>query len=130
MAKKESTKKFVKIHSDVTIAVTPGLQNKNVTDVNSRVGDKLRVIPQWHEATILIKKGEGLYPAEIVEWPTVKKLADAEIFTIGSYVDDLDSAQLKGNNDEAKKEKIEKAKKDEETLKDATFLKLNSISEE
>lgn len=126
MAKKEQTKKFVKIHSDITITVTPGLQNKDVTDTNSRVGDKLRIIPTWQNGAIQITKGEGIYPAEITEWFTVKRLAEIGTITIGAYVNDIDNVSLKSTDVD---KKIEKAKNDAKTLEEANFTSLEDIVE-
>ena len=130
MAKKEAEKKFVVIHSDVTIAVTPGLQNKNVTDNNSRVGDKLRVIPQWPLAAVQILAGKGVYPSEIVKWFTVQKLVEKGILTISDYVDDPAEANLNASDMD---KKVEKAKKDEKKLEEASKIlkpKLEDIAEE
>lgn len=83
--------KFVTIHSSLTITVTPGLQNLDVTNPDAHVPDRLKVSPQWPRATVQIVKGVGKYPAEIAEWNTVKSLAKKKILTIGEITEDADA---------------------------------------
>lgn len=75
--------KFVQISSTVDITVTSGLQNKDVTNPDAHVPDRLKINPEWPKYQVLIRKGAGEYPAEIVNWPSVKALANDKIFTIG-----------------------------------------------
>lgn len=88
-------KKFVTIHSDINITVTPGLQNKDVTNPDAHVPDRLKVSPSWSSCLVDIKKGAGVYPSEIVNWPTVKALVANKTFTIGEYVDSDEPEDLK-----------------------------------
>ena len=85
--------KFVQIQSSVTIRVTTGLQNKDVTNPDAHVADRLKVNPEWPKHQVLIKAGAHRYPAEIVEWPSVKALAADKILTIGS-VEEVDDSEL------------------------------------
>ena len=85
--------KFVQIQSSVTIRVTTGLQNKDVTNPDAHVPDRLKVNPEWPKHQVLIKAGAHRYPAEIVEWPSVKALATDKILTIGS-VEEVDESNL------------------------------------
>lgn len=85
--------KFVQIQSSVTIRVTTGLQNKDVTNPDAHVADRLKVNPEWPKHQVLIKAGAHRYPAEIVEWPSVKALAADKILTIGS-VEEVDESNL------------------------------------
>ena len=85
--------KFVQIQSSVTIRVTTGLQNKDVTNPDAHVPDRLKVNPEWPKHQVLIKAGAHRYPAEIVEWPSVKALAADKILTIGS-VEEVDESNL------------------------------------
>lgn len=82
--------KMVQIHSNVTIRVTTGLQNEDVTNPDAHIPDRLKVNPEWPKYQVLIRAGQGMYPAEIAEWPSVKALAADKILTIGaiSEVDD------------------------------------------
>lgn len=80
-------KAYVRIHSDITIAVTAGLQNLDVSNPDAHVPDRLKVSAEWPKLTVLIKKGEGLYPIEIKTWDTVKALAKDKIITIGDETD-------------------------------------------
>ena len=85
--------KFVQIQSSVTIRVTTGLQNKDVTNPDAHVADRLKVNPEWPKHQVLIKAGAHRYPAEIVEWPSVKALATDKILTIGS-IEEVDESNL------------------------------------
>lgn len=116
---KSEKQQFIKIHSDVTIMVTPGLQNKNITNKDSRLEDKLRVQPIWQNAGVLITRGEGLYPAEIAEWPAVKIFARKGIFTIDKDV----------NVEKQSQEKVEKAKKDAQKLEQVDLSNLANKGE-
>ncbi len=76
--------KMVQIHSNITIRVTTGLQNQDVTNADAHIPDRLKVNPEWPKHQVLIRAGQGIYPAEIVEWPSVKALAADKILTIGT----------------------------------------------
>lgn len=109
-------KSYVKIHSEKTIRVTCGLQNKDVTNPDAHVADRLRISADWPVCSILIKEGQHVYPSEIVEWPTVKALAKDKILTIGEMVEEADEDTVKMKEElllnlqekgiEVKKEKI------------------------
>lgn len=75
--------KQVRIQSTITITVTPGLHHKDVTNKDAHIPDRLKVSPLWPKATVMIRQGAHYYPAEIVEWPTVKALEKDGILTIG-----------------------------------------------
>lgn len=77
---------FVQIQSSITIKVTTGLQNKNVTNPDAHVPDRLKINPEWPKCQVLIKEGAHNYPAEIAQWPTVKALAADKKLTIGAVV--------------------------------------------
>ena len=79
---------YVRIQSTVTINVTMGLQNQDVTNKDAHIPDRLRVNPLWPKCTCLIKQGVGLYPSEIAEWESVKALHNQKILTIGEFTDD------------------------------------------
>lgn len=85
--------KFVQIQSSVTIRVTTGLQNKDVTNPDAHVPDRLKVNPEWPKHQVLIQAGAHRYPAEIAEWPSVKALALDKILTIGS-IEEVDESKL------------------------------------
>lgn len=86
-----SQKPYVRIHSSVTINVTPGLQNQDVTNKDAHVPDRLKVSPLWPKLTVLIQAGEGIYPSEIANWPTVKALEHDKVLTIGQFLDNADA---------------------------------------
>lgn len=81
------TKKYVTIQSSIDITVTGGLQYQDNTDTNSQSPDKLKISPSWVKLKVDVKRGKGLYPAEIAEWESVKKLEKAEVLTVGAFVD-------------------------------------------
>lgn len=83
--------KMVQIHSNVTIRVTTGLQNEDVTNPDAHIPDRLKVNPEWPKYQVLIRAGQGMYPAEIAEWPSVKALVADKILTIGAISEVVDS---------------------------------------
>lgn len=85
---KQERKAFVRIQSSQTINVTCGLQNKDVTNPDAHVPERLKINPLWPKCTVLIKEGAHWYPSEIVDWPTVKTLQDEDILTIGEFSDE------------------------------------------
>lgn len=102
---------LIRIQSKITINVTPGLQNKDVTNPDAHIPDRLKVSAEWPKCTLLIRAGVGTYPAEIAEWPTVKALVKKEIMTIGAMEDAKTEDQQKEVEEfERKIESIEGAK--------------------
>jgi len=83
--------KMVQIHSNATIRVTTGLQNEDVTNPDAHIPDRLKVNPEWPKYQVLIRAGQGMYPAEIAEWPSVKALVADKILTIGAISEVVDS---------------------------------------
>lgn len=76
--------------------MTTGLQNKDVTNPDAHVPDRLKVNPLWPKHMVLIRQGVGFYPVEIKDWPSVKKLAEDKIITIGQEVEqEADEKQTK-----------------------------------
>lgn len=88
-------KKYVRIQSERPIQVTCGLQNKDVTNPDAHVADRLKISPSWPRCSVMILKGAHLYPSEIVEWPTVQALVKDKIITIGEYTDELENGEEK-----------------------------------
>ena len=80
-------KAYVKIQSEKSIYVTPGLQHQDVTNPDAHVADRLKVSPLWPRCTVLIKKGVHWYPSEITEWRTVRALERDKVLTIGESSD-------------------------------------------
>ena len=103
--------KLIRIQSTITISVTAGLQNKDVTNPDAHVPDRLKVSPEWPKLTCLIKEGVGNYPIEIKDWATVQALAKDKIITIGEEVDNGSTEEndvaetLSRNLEEVKNEK-------------------------
>lgn len=84
------TKQYVRIQSNITINVTAGLQNEDVSDKDAHIPDRLKVNPMWPKMTCMIMQGAGVYPACIATWNTVKALEKDGILTIGEFTDDGD----------------------------------------
>lgn len=84
--------KFVEIQSSITIRVTCGLQNQDVTNPDAHIPDRLKVNPEWPKYQVLIRAGKGQYPADIATWNSVKALEHDGILTIGQTFekDELD----------------------------------------
>lgn len=84
-------KPYVRIQSNITICVTCGLDNQDVTNKDAHIPDRLKVNPLWPKATVLIRAGVGIYPSEITEWATVKALAKDKVLTIGEFLDNAEN---------------------------------------
>lgn len=80
-------KKFVQISCSNPIVVTAGLQSIDSTNYRSPKADRLSVKPAWTRFRVLIKQGINWYPSEILEWNSVKDLAEQEIISIGNQAD-------------------------------------------
>lgn len=85
------TKPYVRIQSNITIRVTGGLQNLDVTNPDAHVADRLKISPTWPKSIVLIEAGAHTYPSEIIEWPTVQALAKDKVLTIGELLDKPDA---------------------------------------
>ena len=86
----EKRKPYVMIQSNITIQVTAGLQNEDVTNPDAHVADRLKISPSWPRATVLIVEGQHIYPSEIIDWNTVQNLQKDKVLTIGAFVDTAD----------------------------------------
>ena len=80
--------KLVIISSTQNITVTHGLSGVDNTNPKVVTGNSLNVGALWTKDSVDIKIGQNKYPADIVDWPTVKMLAEKKIITIGAIVDD------------------------------------------
>lgn len=93
-------KNYVRIQSTRTITVTPGLQAQDVSNPDAHVPDRLRVSPIWPKSCVQIKEGTFYYPAEIVNWNTVKSLVNDKVFTIGEFSDTCDDQTIVDKKEE------------------------------
>ena len=121
--------KFVRIQSNETIHVTCGLQNKDVTNADAHVPDRLKVSATWPKAIVLIQKGAHMYPSEIAEWATVKALAKDKVLTIGEFTDDCDDQTVIQKKNELNMA-MEEIKRDSTVTKRGRKTTLNEIAEE
>lgn len=121
--------KFVRIQSNETIHVTCGLQNKDVTNADAHVPDRLKVSATWPKATVLIEKGAHMYPSEIAEWATVKALAKDKVLTIGEFTDVCDEDGVEQKKTELKAT-LEEIKQESTSNKRGRKTTLNEIAEE
>lgn len=125
MGKKQTqTQNYVQISSTKTIQVTCGLQFQDVTNKDAHVPDRLRVLEKWSGFTILVRKGAYDYPIEILEWPTVKSLIEAKIFTVDGVAkettNDDKAKEMKNRVEDMKKELPSLAEASEEATEEAT----------
>lgn len=112
-----NNKPYVRIQSSKTLNVTAGLQHQDVTNKDAHVPDRLKVNPLWPRSVVLIREGAGIYPSEIVDWPTVKSLQKDGILTIGELLDTASEVEQKvktdlQNNMKDVAARIEQAKQD------------------
>lgn len=121
----KSEKKYVRIQSTMNIVVTAGLQVQDLTDKSAPIADRLKVQAAWPKLTVLIEKGQHVYPIEIVEWETVKALENAGVLTIGEFLDDVNDAK----EQETLANKRNKLLRNLEDVKKSTF-KLDDLVKE
>lgn len=109
--------KFIRIQSIVTINVTSGLSHQDVTEPNQPIPNRLKVNPMWTKTTVLVRKGVGVYPAEIKEWPVVQALVKDKVFTISDVAagEEPTSDETKVANELAQALVEEKARLERET---------------
>lgn len=103
-------KEYVYIQSNMSIVVTAGLQNDNVTNPDAHVPDRLKVNPVWPKLRMMIKAGRHIYPKLITEWNSVKALVKDGIITIGEEVDSPNDIKIEEKKDDLKAE-LAKTKK-------------------
>ena len=116
--------KLVRIQSTKTISVTPGLYYKDVTNPDAHVPDRLKISAEWPKASLMIYEGVREYPAEIVNWPTVKSLIADKILTVGEVSEAMGESQKLVEEFERKMESVEGLKKTSKKSK-----KLDEIAE-
>lgn len=73
---------MITINSTETITVFSGLGNKDVTNADAHVPDRLKVSPTWPKESVQILKGVHEYEDYIKEWPAVKALIKDKILTV------------------------------------------------
>ena len=88
-------KRFVRIQSNKTIVVSPGLQSVNVTNKDAHVENRLKVNAMWQNASVKIMNGSGYYPACIKNWNSVKKLQELDILTVGAETDTIEDEAMR-----------------------------------
>lgn len=118
-------KDYVYIQSEISIVVTAGLQNENVTNPDAHIPDRLKVNPVWPKLRIMVKAGRHIYPSLIAEWPTVKALVKDGVLTIGEETDSPNDAKIEEKAADLKAE-LEKQEKKAKKIKD---IKLDEIAE-
>lgn len=114
---KENKKEYVYIQSTINIVVTAGLQYEDNTVDNPGIQNRLKVSPVWPKLKYLIEEGRHIYPSVIAEWNTVKALCNDGILTIGEYVDDPNSEDIKAKTADLEYE-LKEANKKVKTIKD------------
>ena len=108
----KTEKDYIYIQSNISIVVTAGLQNENVTNPDAHVPDRLKVNPVWPKLRMMIKAGRHIYPKLIIEWNSVKALVKDGVLTIGEEVDSPNDTKVEEKNADLKNElaKVKKIK--------------------
>lgn len=123
-------KKFVQITSTVNIEVYASLEAIQVVTSGNQKGDRMNAKSGWAKIRVLLTIGTSWYPAEILNWESVKRLAAKEIITIGKQDDTISNPETLAKA-EAQKKAILKGEKDVEREKErigATII--NSASKQ
>ena len=117
-------KEYVYIQSAISIVVTAGLQNEDVTNPDAHVPDRLKVNPVWPKLRIMVKAGRHIYPKLITEWNSVKALVKDGILTIGEEADSPEDQKMEEKAADLKAELERQAKK-----KRVRDIKLEDVAE-
>ena len=108
----KTEKDYVYIQSNISIVVTAGLQNDDVTNPDAHVPDRLKINPIWPKLRMMIKAGRHIYPKLITEWNSVKALVKDGVLTIGEEVESPNDTKVEEKNADLKNElaKVKKIK--------------------
>lgn len=109
---------YIKITSTVTITVTAGLDYIDATNLDKHIENRLNIKPDWVAEKVMIKKGTGIYPAEIASWNTVKALVKDRILTISEDASDATQEEIAKAEEEAKV--LEEAKTEKRSRRKAS----------
>ena len=123
-------KPYVRIQSTMNIQVTCGLNNIDVTNPDAHVPDRLKISPTWPTCIVKIDAGVGVYPSEIIGWPTVQALAKDKILTIGELLDDADETVVNKKTTLVEAMKAANIIKDEKQNEEPKSIKLSDIAGE
>lgn len=104
--REKEMKKFIQVHSELTIEVYPDLSATETTNVDAHVPDRFAAKPNW-VYPVLIEKGLHYYPTEIKNWKAVKTLAKKKLISISEEVDEVPDNE---------KEKCERLRKQMEKI--------------
>lgn len=113
-------KEYVYIQSTMSIVITAGLQNEDVTNVDAHVPDRLKVNPVWPKLRIMIKNGRHIYPKLITQWSSVKALVNDGVLTIGEEVDSPNDVKMEEKTADLKYELAKLSKKNKK-IEDITL---------
>ncbi len=123
--------KFVIIQSTKNISVTKSIKGIDRTNYNSHTGNNLNVAPMWTKNVVDIREGQHRYPAEILDWPSVKMLEEKQVITIGKIVDDANEEEkAAAETFEAGSTEIQNAIEADETKKRRRRKKSDDSSDE
>lgn len=121
---------YIKITSTITITVTGGLDYIDATNLDKHIENRLNIKPDWIGEKVMIKKGTGIYPAEIASWNTVKALVKDRILTISEDASDATKEEIAVAEEEAKVlEEVKQEKKSRRGTKEVKEIKLEEIAE-
>lgn len=123
--------KFVIIQSTKNISVTKSIKGIDRTNYNSHTGNNLNVAPMWTKNVVDIREGQHRYPAEILDWPSVKMLEEKQVITVGKIVDDANEEEkAAAETFEAASTEIQNAIEADETKKRRRRKKSDDSSDE
>ena len=90
--------KKITIQATQAVIVTPDLEIRDLTDLNSTAPNKLRAVMDWKDLQpVKISQGVGEYNAHIKEWQTVKALVKAKVLTISESVEETTQPQTQAS---------------------------------
>lgn len=115
-------KNYVKIQSTIDIMVNSGLTYKDLTKKDSDIQNRLKVNSTWPKSSILIQKGQHVYPAVITTWNSVKALEKAKLLTIGEYMEEPSETPV------VSKEKLELSLEDKANKNEVSDIDLDKLT--
>ena len=106
-----SMKAYVQITSSVNLEVYGSLEAIQVVNASSQTGNRFNAKSGWAKNRVMLTVGTSWYPSEITKWPTVIKLAEKEVITIGKDSDEIKNPDVAAKA-KAMKDSLARARKD------------------
>ena len=106
-----SMKAYVQITSSVNLEVYGSLEAIQVVNASSQTGNRFNAKSGWAKNRVMLTVGSSWYPSEITKWPSVIKLAEKEVISIGKDSDEIKNPDVAARA-KAMKESLARARKD------------------